>query len=384
MGSRWRAVGGSLLLALALLGAQPTPSSGQPGPPAAGGAPLYVDTHAHLIGTRPESCDFEVAVQDALGAMDRLGIQRSLLLPPPDVRPRCDATELAAVVQRFPQRFAFLAGGGSLNPMIHEGARTSEVTDETRAAFERTAGEIVAAGAVGFGEMAALHVSLATTHPFEEAPPDHPLFLLLADLAARFDVPLDLHLDTVPEDMPFGDTQLALPLPVTGSNNPGRLAGNVAAFERLLAHNRRARIVWAHTGADATGFRTAELSRRLLEAHPNLYMQLRVLPPTPFPSTLLSPGTPPAPGRPPAAGPPRAPSIRPEWLDLIRAFPDRFVLGSDRFYRPPGAGQPFLTQLSPAQQESADRLYGVFLGQLPADLARQVGVENALRLYRLN
>jgi hypothetical protein len=365
---------------------------------------LYIDTHAHLVGATGRDCDYDFAVQDALAAMDRLGIQKSLLMPAPDEREGCDFVELAQVVQRFPQRLAFLAGGRSLNPMIQAAVRSGELTDDTRALFEQTATAIVQSGAVGFGEMAVLHLSYASTHPFEEAPPDHPLFLLLADIAAQLNVPIDLHMDTVLEDMPFSDAQLAVPLTVTSSNNPDRLTGNVAAFERLLAYNRGARIIWDHVGADGTGLRTPELSRRLLEAHPNLYMQLRMVPGN-APSALLSAGGPPAgppgqaPGqprpKPPAGGPPLGPggapsgppgafSIKPEWLDVIRAFPDRFTLGSDRFYHPPGVGQPFITRISPAQQEAFDRLYASFLEQLPPDLARLVGYENAVQLYRLN
>jgi hypothetical protein len=57
------------------------------------------------------------------------------------------------------------------------------------------------------------------------------------------------------------------------------------------------------------------------------------------------------------------------------------VLGSDRFYRAPGTGQPFLP--GPEEQQRADEFYRAFLNLLPPDLARQIGSENAVQIYRL-
>jgi hypothetical protein len=57
--------------------------------------------------------------------------------------------------------------------------------------------------------------------------------------------------------------------------NPPELHANIAPLERLLSHNQRAKIIWAHAGADNLGYRTPELSRRLLQAHPNLYMEIK-------------------------------------------------------------------------------------------------------------
>jgi len=81
-------------------------------------------------------------------------------------------------------------------------------------------------GAAGFGEMAAEHFSGGT--PYQFAPPDHPLFLLLADIAARHDVPIDQHMNAVPRAM-------ALPLDLSSPFNHSQLHENTSAFERLLA-----------------------------------------------------------------------------------------------------------------------------------------------------
>jgi len=64
----------------------------------------------------------------------------------------------------------------------------------------------------------------------ESVPADHPLLLLLVDIAARHDVPIDLHFDPVLEKMARPDW--------APSTNPAVLPANFPAFERLLAHNR--------------------------------------------------------------------------------------------------------------------------------------------------
>jgi hypothetical protein len=108
--------------------------------------------------------------------------------------------------------------------------------------------------------------------------------------------------------------------------NPARLMGNVAAFERLLAHDRNARVVWAHGGSDFTGNMTAV---------PAYGLQVR--------NTIV-----------PAKG------IAQGWLSLLTRHPDRFVLGADAF---------FLAASTPPET--------------PPDLANKIAVANATRLYRL-
>ena len=58
---------------------------------------------------------------------------------------------------------------------------------------------------------------------------------------------------------------MPLPSHLKSPPNPPRLHANIAAFERLLAHNPRAKIIWDHAGWDNTGYRTADLCRRLLK-----------------------------------------------------------------------------------------------------------------------
>src|SRR6185295_16655108 len=98
---------------------------------------------------------------------------------------------------------------------------------------------------------------------------------------------------------------------------------NLGAFERLLAHNRGAKIVWAHAGSDPVGHWTPALSRELLARHPNLHMSLR-MPARPVPDGL-SPHL--------AIG--SQGQVNPEWVELVRQHPDRFVIGGDQFFPSP-------------------------------------------------
>ncbi|MBI2525610.1 MAG: amidohydrolase family protein [Candidatus Rokubacteria bacterium] len=325
------------------------------------GGEAWIDVHVHLVGGRGPAQDYPGAVAAALAAMEPAGIKKMVLMPPPQVNGPAapyDLDAFAWLAKRYAGRLAFLGGGGRLNPMLQEAALP--VSPAVRGRFEKEARAILRQGAAGFGEISAHHLSLVPGHPYESVPADHPLLMLLADLAAEHDVVIDLHFDVVAEDM-------ALPGWLTSPANPPRLASNLAAFERLLEHNPKARFVWAHAGSDFLGGWTVDLSRRLLDRHPNLYMSLRLAParvPANYPVT-------------PAQG------IKPGWLQLLRDFRDRFVIGNDQFIAAPslhgqGPGLAF------ARFAGANRARTrIFLGALPPDLRRQIGYDNAVRLYKL-
>ena len=286
--------------------------------------------------------------------MEERNITKMIVMPPPFTygQPGLDEYEaFLPAIRRYPQQFAFLGGGGSLNVLLIRAAGMGETPPEIKQRFERRARKIMDDGAVGFGEMATLHLSMSPEHPFEEAPPDHPLMLLLADLAAEYNVPVDIHMEAV-----VLETQV--PERLNQPPNPSTLKPNIAAFERLLAHNRRAKIIWAHAGWCHTGQRTAELCGELLERHSNLYMSFKVgkdsLPET----------------RPLDEGG----SLKPEWAQLVARFPDRFFIGSDQFYMTPKTRKKL-----PSHQKGALRI----LAQLPLDLARKVGVENPKHIFKL-
>jgi hypothetical protein len=317
-----------------------------------------IDTHSHLRpGRRREGGGFAAAARAALARMDRLGVRTTIVMSPPlpaDRAGEYDEAALLAIARQYPGRFAVMAGGSSLNPMIAGAPKDGSVGPELAQRFTRTAEDLLRQGAAGFGEVTALHLSFYSRHPFEERAPDHPLFLLLADIAARHGVPIDLHMEAVAEPFAVPDW-----LRQRSASNPASIAANIAAFERLLAHNRGARIVWAHAGMDTTNQRSPELMRRLFRRHPNLYASIKI---APLPGTVhwvYRPGA----------------GLNPAWRAVMLEFPDRFLIGSDEFHQGGEGGRR-------ERPQRADEALDV-LKHLPEKAARMIAHENAERLYRL-
>ncbi len=344
---------GSLSVLVVALGCASTGSA-----PHAQGQIDWIDVHVHLFADKGALADFDEAARKALQIMDAEGIRTMLVMSPPRAREGPDTESLAEITRKYSSRIAMLGGGGTLNPMLREAGKSPEVSEGVRRQFEETAERIIASGAKGFGEITAHHLSLAPGHAYAAVAPDHPLLRLLADIAARHDVPIDLHLDPVPSD-------IATPASLGAAQNPPVLKGNIEGFERLLTHNRKTTIVWAHAGSDPLGYFTPTLVRGLLQRHPNLALSIR--PASPRPSAMVH-----------ATG-----DVNEEWVAVLRDFPDRFVLGSDTMivathYTGPQTPRHFANR-GEGQRRGIRRL----LSLLPPDLARRIGFENAKRLYKL-
>lgn len=302
----------------------------------------FVEEHAHFDEKDPAG-----SVRSAVAALGRENAAMILFQISPDTfdHPgRYDSEIILAEVRKHPGKVAMTGGGGSLNAMIMQSVATGDSGPEVQKKFKARAEELLREGVIGFGEMTAEHFDGFT--PYQSAPPDHPLYLLLADLAAQHGVPIDIHMEAVPQDM-------TLPADLKSPPNAAHLHANIAGFERLLAHNPGAKVIWAHLGSDFTGFRTADLDRRLLQAHPNLYMEIKTDPDAHGRNYPLG-----ADGK-----------IKPEWMKLFTDFPDRFVIGSDQHYPEP---------------KDADRRWQetiLLFNQLPADVRKKIGTENVAHLY---
>ncbi len=316
---------------------------------------LRLDAHNHILPyVGRQETDFMGGARAALKVMDKYRISTMVLMPHPFTSGQAGAytyRPLQRVVKKHPDRFVFLGGGGTLNVMLHHAVARGAVSGELKERFIKTAEQILAHGAIGFGELVAEHFSMHSGHPYESAPPDHPLLLLLADIAARHDVPIDLHMEAIPR-------QMDRPPNIPTANNPAVLPANIEKFERLLDHNKGARFIWAHAGWDNTGFRTIGLMRELLGRHPNLYMSIKVRK-----KQGNSPNHPLAGGR-----------LRPDWLALIKEYPDRFMIGSDQFYQPAAARNRRRVNLAGSER---------VLNGLPEGLARRVGYGNAARVFNI-
>jgi len=318
------------------------PGAVKPAPPARGAALTpYVEAHTHF-----DNKDAAGSVRSALAALDRQNAAMILFQMPPDTFDHpghYDAEVVLAEAKQHPGKIGVLGGGGTLNAMIIQAAAGGGDGAAVRDQLKTRAEELLQEGVIGFGEMTAEHFSGGT--PYQYAPVDHPLYLLLADIAAEHDVPIDLHIEAVPEDM-------ALPGELRSPPNAPQLHANIAALERLLDHNPRARIIWAHAGSDGTGYRTPELCRKLLAAHANLYMEIKTDPRAHGKNYPLADG-----------------KITPAWLALFTEFPDRFIIGSDQHYPEPE---------EPLQrwQEAV-----ALLDQLPADVRVKIATQNVAHIY---
>lgn len=323
----------------------------------------WIDTHVHTTGGGQNSLsNYQDTFGQARAAVGDSGFARAILMPTPQLhatkRGFFTLEGFVGEAKRHPDQFAFLGGGGSLNPMINDEARDGKVSASLRRRFEKRAEEIIDIGAVGFGEMTALHFSLAENHPFENVPADHPLFLLLADIAARHDVPIDFHFEPVIQDI---DT----PKYLRGRDNPSHLKRNIDGFERLLAHNRNAKIIWAHAGTALLPHRTLELTSELMERHPNLYLQIGVRPGKVKELQILGRN-----------------GVKAQWMPVLKKYSDRIVLGGDQFFSPPGNKGP-AAKFSKSAPAIRSR-FQMLLSSLPPDMARKIGYENAVRIYKLS
>lgn len=301
-------LGKTCIAVLAMLTAGVAPSS-----VTAEDSPSLIDVHMHF--QMAPSRDPGGSARAALQNMAQFNIKRSLLMPPPYAdgfqRNFYDIEDMAFVAKEHPGKFALL-GGSRLNVMIH-GYAPEQVDDAVRSRFRQMAEQTVLHGAVGFGEIAIHHVSIpamGSQHAYERISPLHPLLQTLAEFAAEKDIPIDIHFDIVPEEMPLPDNLKANP------KNPSVLSENIQEFKQFLARNPRTKIIWSHVGFEPLLTRHPGRVKAFLKEFPNLYMSFRLNRNAPNPAATMAPNG----------------QVKPKWIELVEAFPDRFMLGSDSFY----------------------------------------------------
>lgn len=329
---------------------------------AAPGEIPIIDVHVHLNPDR--NGGFLRSAKAALALMDAYGIARAIVMSPPrlpGIKGNQEYPDFATAIGPYGDRFAFIAGGGSLNPILHGVAKASKIDPQVRADFARIARTAVSDGAVGFGEMGTLHLSLSSDHGYTFAPADHPLLLDLADIAAELDVPIDLHLDAVAAPSPL-PRQLA-----SNRKNPKALPATLPGLDRLLAHNPGTRVVWAHGGTDHVGDFSPAVIGQLMDRYSNLFLSLKVTGGQANTFNKLFAGG----------------ALDSTWLELFGRHPDRFVIGSDSFFADPASGGAGPTAEFSKIAERRLQTTRLFLSLLPPDLARKIAFENAIAIYRL-
>lgn len=322
----------------------------------------FIDTHTHL--DRKSAATFEesflVSAERFVALMEDYHVKTALLMPPPQKEGQENTYDYEAfqeVLAQYPDTFKLVAGGGSLNKMITT-VDADEVTDDVRKSFRAKAQELIDIGVVGFGEMTAMHLCMNDTHQYVAAPPDHPLFLELADLAAQYNVPIDLHMEAIQKDIPTPRSYLE-----RCAKNPETLPATIPGLRRLLEHNPKANIVWQHMGWDLTGERSPDVLRELLETYDNLYLAIRVLTKEELSRGLIFHPIVDVNGK-----------TDNDWVELMQDFPDRFVVGSDEF---------ITGSESVAAKSESFKPTWTFVSTLDPSLAYKIGYANAARLYHL-
>jgi len=210
----------------------------------------YVEAHSHF-----EAGDPEGSVRAALAAVTKQNAAMVLLQMPPDTFDHpghYDAEVILAEAKKHADKIAVLGGGGSLNAMIIQAAATGRCGPAVQKKFRRPRRGADQLGVVGFGEMTAEHYAGGTPYQYcaggSSAVPVARRHRGQARCADR-----SAHGGGARGHGGATDREVAA--------QPADLARQHRGVERLLAHNPRAKIIWAHLGADGTGKRTPELCR---------------------------------------------------------------------------------------------------------------------------
>ncbi len=179
----------------------------------------------------------------------------------------------------------------------------------------------------GIGEVMARHDDLTALTYGESARVDHPALDAVYKLAAERDLPVAIHSN-------IGSVWLREPV-------------YLHEVESALKRHPRTRFIWCHAGISRrieVPTLTEEL-RRLLSTYSNLWVDLSWVV---FEDYVAPDGKP-----------------DPDWVALVKAFPDRFMIGSDQTGH--FSGLP-----------AAIRKYDVLLDALDPDTARKVARDNFL------
>jgi predicted TIM-barrel fold metal-dependent hydrolase len=294
-----------------------------------------VDAHGHLGA----SFNWEIMVE----AMDRNNVtQRTVMaryypggsrdLPGSDE----DAVRLA---ERYPRRFFPLVG--MQRPLLTGSHKWQSPDREVDRLIEETERKLASGKFFGIGEFIVRHWSYGRGPHAEQENPVYSTFMRrMSAIAARFEVPVVVHMEGYPV--------------------------LVDDFSRLLAEYPNVRFVWAHN----CGRSKAPLIRGMLARHPNLFCDL---------ASMTNIGT-----RSYGTGWPRMEEFTalieqdgvlfPDMKALYEEFPDRFMLGMDFAHAPANNLRSYSRHVNRFRD---------LLGQLKPETAKKFAETNAIRIFKL-
>ena len=297
-----------------------------------------IDAHSHLGA----SFDWDMMVH----VMNLNNVSRQIVMArhypgPAGSADRPGNDELALeLASKYPGRFLPLVGMQrpeltGANKWLNPDAAVETILNEAEAKL--------ATGCFGgIGEVIVKHFAYSSgPHAERENPIYSPFMQRLSQLAARFDVPIVLHMEGAPH--------------------------LVKDFARLLRENPRVRYVWAHN----CGRSKAPPIRAMLGNHPNLYCDLASM------TNVGRSGY--------GIGWPRMEEytaliekngvLFPEMREVYEAFPDRFMIGMDVAHAP---------GMTPENYGQRAQRFRELLAQLKPQTAVAFAEGNAIRIFKLD
>lgn len=290
----------------------------------------FIDTHTHI---RPTSEPYSSIIR----MMDEHKINRMIVMEPPGdfwiLGTPPSSYGIPDAAKQYPDRF-FVLYSGEAGSMLYDAAKKDTYTREQEKEFTSLLDRALASGKYrGIGEIGLRHQpppGMPATYDIT-VPADHPWMFIMSDTAARYGVPIDIHMQA--DD------------------------SNVAAFERLLDHNPGTIIIWDHAG-DHTQNANPDLLRKILATHKNLYTSIKVR--TEEKQTqggiVTKDGG----------------VLAEKWKNLITDYPDRFMIGTD-----------VKLGIRPDEIRFVD-IHRSLLSQLPADVAQKVAQDNPMRIFNMS
>jgi len=296
-----------------------------------------IDAHGHLGGSfnweiMVEAMDGNDVTQRTVMARYYPGPEGSRDLPGSDE----DALRLA---ERYPGRFLPLVG--MQRPLLTGSHKWRSPDREVDRLIEETERKLATGRFLGIGEFIVRHWAYSPGLHAEQENPIYSTFMQrMSAIAARFEVPIVVHME----------------------GHPAR----VDDFSRLLAEYPNARFVWAHN----CGRSKAPVIRDVLARHPNLFCDVAGM------TNVGATGY--------GIGWPRMEEFTalieqdgvlfPDMKALYEEFPDRFMLGMDVAHASGNNPRIYSQRVNRFRQ---------LLGQLKPETARKLAETNAIRIFKL-
>jgi len=297
-----------------------------------------IDAHGHLGA----SFDWNTMVQ----VMDGNNVSRQIVMaryyPGPEGTSDLPGSDEDALrlAERYPGRFFPLVG---MQRTLLTGSYKWQSPDrEVERLVEETERKLASGRFFGIGEFIVRHWSYSRGPHAEQDNPIYSTFMLkMSALAARFDVPMVVHMEGYPV--------------------------LVDDFSKLLAQYPNVRFVWAHN----CGRSKAPVIRGMLARHPNLFCDLAGM------TNVGTTGY--------GVGWPRMEEFTalieqngvlfPEMHEVYEAFPDRFMIGMDVAHAP---------GMNPKNYGRRAQRFRELLAQLTPPTAAAFAERNAMRIFKLN